>query len=76
MLADSFLEAHSGHLCLSVVSHSRSTQSMGDPHTNHPFPHGVGGGFCVGSPRVALVCALAQGGRAIRVTASHACYGH
>ena len=49
---------------------------MGDLHTNHPFPHEVGGGFCVGLPRVAHVCALAQGGRAIHVTASYACYGH
>ena len=76
MPADLLLEAHPGHFCLSVVSHCRSTQSMGDLHTNHPFPHEVGGGFCVGLPRVAHVCALAQGGRAIHVTASHACYGH
>ena len=75
MPADLLLEAHPGHLCLSV-SHSRSTQSMGDLHTNHPFPHEVGGGFCVGLPRVALVWALAQGGRAILGTASCACYGH
>ena len=49
---------------------------MGDLHTNHPFPHEVGGGSCVGLPRVALVCALAQGGRAIHATASCARYGH
>ena len=61
---------------LSVVSHSRSTLSMDDLHTNHPFPHVVGDGFCVTSSRVAHVCALAQGGRAIHAMASHALYGH
>ena len=34
---------------LSVVSHSRSTLSMDDLHTNHPFPHVVRDGFCVTS---------------------------